>query len=154
MLHANMNCCAYIGATLKNTEPGMGYSRKNTHPRRMANWKFSQGGGEEIDSSGNPRGRGDLNRTVTSDHPPLPGLPPSSLTLIGALTMKNQRDKWTTASLTEHTTPGTFLRFPGHPSLCFIVTCIDPGEHPQNWAENTISLGVSYVVLFCFIQTT
>ena len=40
----------------------MGYSRKNRHPPRDGKLEILAGGG--VDSSGNPGGRGDLNRKI------------------------------------------------------------------------------------------
>ena len=40
----------------------MGHSRKNTHPPTDGKLEILAGGG--VDSSGNPGGRGDLNRKI------------------------------------------------------------------------------------------
>ena len=64
--------------------------------------------------------------------------------------MKNQHDKWKTTALppsTEHATPGRFLRFPAHPHQAVLCN-VNPGEHPQKYAEKTISLRVSCTFLF------
>jgi len=46
---------------------------------------------------------------------------------------------------TEHATPGTFLRYPGHPRLCFVTSSKMRRKDDLGWES---------VVLYCFIQAT
>jgi len=67
--------------------------------------------------------------------------------------MKNQRiDKWITTALQldktpspKHAMPGTFLRYPGHPHLCFVTS---------SKMRRKDDLGWELVVLYCFTQAT